>query len=383
MRRAALLLVLATTAAAGCAGSATTTTVTAAPTATDAVATTPSPTTVPTTATSTTAPVPTTTTASTTAAPATTAAPTPRPRHGLLIANEDGVVRYGEDGSLAELVTGPVVFAVDDTRGGVFFQVRRGRFGPGEGSSTVWWVRAGSAVPEAYLVPSRPDHVLSLHDAVARDGSVIILYTRGEGASIEDMADTLRTYDTTTRTVTVLGGVGGWEAGSEPVSIGGDTIAMTWYAEILNGFEFWDLAGHEIPFPADPFGGDFCEDRQCQWAAELAPDGETFAYFQQVPDAGGFLVNTDLVVVATATGEEVARVGVREEEDAWLPQSIDLAGTTAVVNREAPSRDGYLEPWVVDFGGPEPTIVEVPVAGTARLARAAVEIDAPVVAPRG
>lgn len=288
---------------------------------------------------------------------------------------------YDDPGVFTLLIEGPTVMAVDDTRGGVMFQRRRGRFGPGEGSSIVWWVRPGSATAESLLVPSQPDHVLSLHDAVPLDGKLTVFYTRGEGANIEDMADTLRRYDVESHTVTELGGIGGWESGSDPVSIGGDVIAMTWYAEILNGFAFWDLEGADTSFPADPFGGDFCEDRQCQWSVEMAPDGATFAYFQQVEDGAGFLVNTDLIVAETGSGAELARVHIRGEQEGWFPQSIDLYRTTAVVNREPFGRDGFLQPLFVEFGDAEPTIFEVPLAGYARLLRAPLTIDTPVAAP--
>ncbi len=376
-----LALVAVGVVAAGCsAGSVTTTT----PVTTPVTVTTPD--TQPTSPPGTTPGAETSVTTSSTIAPVettTSSAPVvPRPAATLMIANDAGVFGFASDGSVTELVTGPVVLAVDDARGGVFFQIRRGRFGPGTGTSVVWWIRSGSDTAEAFLVPSEPDHVLSLHDAVEIEGSLRVFYTRGEGSNIEDMAETLRYYDVEARAVTVLGGVGGWESGSDPVSIGGDTIAMTWYAEIFNGFTFWDLGGDEIAVAADPYAGDFCEDRQCEWAVELAPDGATLAYFQQVDDEAGFPVNTDLVVVESSTGAELARVQVKGEQEGWFAESIDLDGSLAVVNRESVSRDGFLEPWMVDFGGPTPTITEVPITGRARLARAPVDIGAPVAAPR-
>ncbi len=156
---------------------------------------------------------------------------------------------------------------------------------------------------------------------------------------------------------------------------------MTWYAEILNGFTFWDLDGSTISVAADPYAGDFCEDRECEWAVELAPDGATLAYFQRVEDDEGFLVNTDLVVVESGTGAEIARVHIQGEQEGWFAESIDLTGTLAVVNRESFSRDVFLEPWMVDFSGPSPTVTELPITGRARLARARIDIAAPVAAP--
>ena len=190
--------------------------------------------------------------------PTTTTIPEPlvaiEPSAPVLISNDDGVFQLGTDGVVIQLIDGPVAFAIDDTRGGLVFQVDRGRnFEATTGWSTaVWWIPAGSTDAAELIVPTPgQDHQLSLHDAYRTSAGFSILYTRHErGATVWELEDTLRVFHMPSRTVETLISHGAYEEGFGEVSSVGSTISGVRYDQVSSVCFMLGHTGQEIPLPA-------------------------------------------------------------------------------------------------------------------------------------
>ena len=142
----------------------------------------------------------------------------PPPEFGgpVLVVSNYGVCQISPDGTATLLVDGAVAYAVDDTQGGLVFQLERGRAGgvaPGDRSTVIWWVPQGASAPQELLVPTPGSgHRLTLHDVYATGDGFAILYTRHEGSIPDvDMIDTLRRVEVPDSIVTVLCSQGAFE----------------------------------------------------------------------------------------------------------------------------------------------------------------------------
>lgn len=100
----------------------------------------------------------------------------------MLVSNDDGVFYIDSAGDVTQLVKGRVAYAVDDTRGGLLFQVERGRSSAwwGDGSpvkdTPVWWVPQGAGGAQALLVPTADSNLdLSLVDAVSVNDRSLVM----------------------------------------------------------------------------------------------------------------------------------------------------------------------------------------------------------------
>ncbi len=317
-----------------------------------------------------------------TAAPTTTStSPAADGPPDFLIAGEEGVILLRGDGTSETLVAGAVEFALDDSQGGLLFQIQRGKNYYGKDApTTVWWVPAGSTEARDLLVPGEGQQ-LTLYEARSDGGDLAVWYTRWEGTQPEDLIETLRRFDAATGMVTEIDVVAGWES-SVLLSFGGDVIGRTWAGEGFCGMFFTDLAGEEIDFPAAPPRA--LEGEECGGVAdygELSADGSQFAYVELVRD-GGIVVSTDVVIVDAATGSETVRLaGVRPEQVPWRIDDLDLAGDTLIVNRWFPDEGRSHSPLIIDLSGPEPVVMEPAIPGIARIVREPVELAGRVAVP--
>lgn len=306
----------------------------------------------------------------------------------VVVAGRDGVVGVAPDGTVTPLVEGAATVAVDDTMGGLLFQTSSGPRDAATGSpippeesglTTVWWVWADSADPRELLVPD-PGNWLTLEDAARIDDALTVFYQRRSGQGPEDLVETLRRYDVAADVVTEVAVVGAWESGSD-VSIGGELVARSWFAEAQCGLDFFDLAGDPVDVAGAP-AVDVSEECRGAWHGELSPDDRRLAYTEPRRDVDGLFIGEDVVIVDAAGGEEVARIPVREEQVPWLVGDIDLAGDVLVVNRvDADDRAAHLSALVFDVAAPEAPPRELPIAGRAALMRSPIVIDRPVTVP--
>jgi hypothetical protein len=338
--------------------------------------------------------------ASSTSLPVTTSAFPGWPGVELLVTNEDGAFYVDSTRGVTRLVRGRVAFAVDDTRGGLLFQVERGRpefLSSGEAADTrVWWVPQGSGEVKVLLAPTPgAGHDLTLYDA-SQDGAghLQVVYVRSETPADywawfdcvyrdicrdepvrdwgigEELTDSLRVFDVETGVVTELWEQGAYEQGFGRVSTGAGLVVATEYDQVGARCFFLDPAAASVPgydatswnavaveVQGSPLDRD-CDGCDCPEGCVLSPDGSMLAYG----------TCTVLSVVDTASGERVI--------DLEIPgtTAIDMDDRWMLVNRpDSPAT-------IIDLENPDQTF-EVPVAGMARFTTAPVGLDAPVTPP--
>lgn len=348
----------------------------------------------------------TTSVASTTRAPTASTTPLPTvtaPERGgvqleqtIVLVNNDGVVQINSEGTITPLVTGPVAYAVDDTRGGLLFQIERGRqvFAgyqgePPPGDPTIiWWIPEGASAPQALLVPTPGEgQYLSLHDAYATGDSFAVVYECHEGTvpfdtddgAPADMADTLRVYDAATGTVAEVYRTRGYEWSLGHVNGGGGLLSATEVQILGEGCRLLDGAtGESITRPGFPAATPTCFDEttDCASSCALSSDAKLVAYDYRRQVNG---LEWDIFVAETATGTEVARFSV-PVRGRWGPAEIDVHDGQLLLNR---AWEGiYASPaLLVDLTDPHKELVELPVTGRARFVTQDVEIAAPVSSP--
>lgn len=292
----------------------------------------------------------------------------------VLVTNSEGVFQVGTDGKVSRLIAGTVTFAVDDTRGGLLYQVDSGRSGrPGDRSTVVWWIPRGAGAAQELVVPTPASgHRLSLHDSYATAGGFAVLYTRHETEHpVDEYVDSLRRFDVPERQVTELHSQGAFEHGYGEVSVGGELISGTWFDQVGSGCFIFDLGGRSTdlvpraasdPTREDTVGG-----------CRLSPDGRRLAFVTDDPMGG--TVHVWQLDGEEGGGEEarfvvsndMGRAGILDLSDRWL-----------IVNVE---RDGLRPAIVFDLDAPDAPSREIPVAGVARLATGPISIGAAVAAP--
>jgi hypothetical protein len=292
----------------------------------------------------------------------------------VLVAADDGVYQIDHEGGVMRLVAGPVAYAVDDTQGGLLFQVDRGRSWDDEqrSSTIVWWIPRGGSRPQELLVPTPgTDHSLSLHDAYATDDGFAVLYTRHEGSTpyVDDMIDQLRRFDVPARQVTDLYSQGAWEAGFGQVSTNGALIAGVLYGQVGSGCFIYGLDGQptdlvpswrsDLDLTSDDYVG----------GCRLSPDGNRLVFeteqYEENTLASTTLHVWDLVAGTEATRFAIpGRAGVADVSVTWLMATV--AG------------DDGLQAFVFDLNAPEQDPVALPIPGSARFVDTPVDIAAPV-----
>lgn len=317
-------------------------------------------------------PVTATTTSPPVAPPTTIPPPTEKV---VLVTGQDGLYLVDSANVATQIVDGNVAYAVDDARGGLLYQLDRGRTWDDEPgwSTTVWWVPAGSDAPRELLVPERGSgHRISLHDAYATGGGFAIVYTRHEGSIPDvDMSDRLRTYDVQTRTATDLLSVGGFESGIGMISVNAGIVALTSFGQVGGVCEFLDTAGNPrwipgyVPEPQCDFG--------CPSACVISDDGRQMA-FHEVHEPP--IAEVEITVIATADGATTDRLAVPQPQAQWSPRSLDISGSRLLLNRREGS--GYGRAWVFDLDAPDEPKRELPVAGSATFAEGPIDIPSPV-----
>lgn len=338
--------------------------------------------------TTTSAPVVTTTTAGpaaiTTAAPSTTTEPPTAvpPAGAMLITNEDGVFVATIDGVVSQVVAadpaavgGIIDFAIDDTRGGLVVQPHRDPWFYLGNDSIVYWVPQGASTLQEVLVPAA-DQGLKLEDVAAQGEDVHVYYTRRSGDLPDTAEQTLRRFDLVAKTVDEVSVVGGWESGTSPISVGGDSIVRNGSGEAYFFLVFTDLGGAVFESPANsiPDGGFDCVPYECFWYADLSPDGTEVALGRLAPNAGGFATIPEIEVRNVASGDLVMSVTLPEVPAVAGIDSLDFGDDYVLINLV---QEGAVYPYatVVDIASGGLTTFPAPVGGVARFLRSVPDLD--------
>ncbi|MDH3261581.1 MAG: hypothetical protein OEM84_11500 [Acidimicrobiia bacterium] len=303
----------------------------------------------------------------------------------VLVTNQDGVFYVDSAGEVSQLVIGRVVYAVDDTRGGLLFQVERGRSAWWQGGgplndTVVWWVPQGSAAARELLVPTAgAGQDLALYDAFeGDDGHLRVVYVRsstpeGEGGFF-GQTDSLRVFDVETGSVNEVWEQGAYEMGFGLVSVGAGLLAATGYEQVGDWCFFLDPSTSEsgdhatVEVPGAPPVDPTCEEC-CKSGCVLSPNGELLAYRDC----------SEVTVVDRNTDGSQQRFRSVERPPVSISGPLDLTGTYLLVNQQS-ERDRFAEDKSatlirLDSGDRYP----VPIDGLARFVNAPIDINGPVV----
>ncbi len=293
----------------------------------------------------------------------------------MLVVSNHGVHQIDSNGTAALLVDGAVAHAVDDTQGGLVFQLEWDRVGgvePDDRSTVIWWVPRGASAPQELLVPTPGSgHRLTLHDAYATGDGFAVLYTRHEGSIPDvDMIDSLRRVEVPGGIVAVLRSQGAFEQGFGDVMSNGELIAGTWYQQIGSGCFIDDLDGHPtglVPLAAgDPASDDYVE------GCRLSPSGDRLTFFTKQYEANRY-ISTTIVVWDLLADALVDRFVIPSRSGHVV--DIDVTAAQLIVNRwDGENRLPGLV-WALD--DPDASPVELPIAGLARFVHTPIAIAAP------
>ena len=316
----------------------------------------------------------------------------------VLVANDDGVFLVDTQGETRQLVKGKVADAVDDTRGGLLFQVERGRSSGwwGDGSpikdTRVWWVQKGSSEVTELLVPTPGMPLdLSMIDTASINEHVYVVYVRHDSTMDPEYGphgwyDALRAFDIESLGVTEVFRFPAYEH-SYGFSVGGGIVLVD--EEDVSGRRcyFSDMALPGAPSVVDLFSRDRivedlsrwvlpelepCDtDEECQWRCALSTDASALAFLTgSLPFSEG---TASLQVINTQTGAVVFEGEV--PSTGW----VDLQGSWLLVNsgnEKVPYGD-VADLLKLDSGDSR----SVPLNGFARFVSQRVAIEAPVVPP--
>ena len=289
----------------------------------------------------------------------------------VLVVGDDGVYQVDAEGEVTLLVEGPVAYAVDDTQGGLLFQVDRGRNWDDNRrwSTIIWWIPRGASTPQELLVPtSGTSHQLSLHDTYATEDGYVVLYVRHEGVTPDvDMIDRLRGFDVPAREVTDLYSQGAFEQGFGQVSTNGELIAGVWYQQVGSGCFIYDLEGQQtdlVPIEASDWSSDAYV-RGCR----LSPSGDRLSFSTEQHEDNE-LVSTTLHVWDLIADTETTRF--------IIPGSTAVADVSTTKVLATVVDESSQKTVAFDFSTPEANPIPFPIAGTARFVDTPVEIGAPV-----
>lgn len=329
----------------------------------------------------------------TTSAPPSAGAQPRWPGVGLLVVNDDGVFSIDPSGGVEQLVEGRVAYAVDDTRGGLLFQVERGR-SPGRQwdsevvwDTRVWWVPKGAHAAQELLVPTPgAAHDLELHDAYLSDeGHLMVVYVRNDSTMDPEIGwfawvDSLRTYDVETGVVTRLWDQFDVEMQITRVSASAGLISATHQMEVGEWCFFLDPDAARRPgYDPDDWDrtavtveGAPTADHQCDPSGPscctggcvLSPGGDLLAYVDSCEGVTVVDRRQHTRTLLTVTG-----VGIREDTGIYM---LALTDRNLIVNH-----DGRATLVDLETGSQQP----LPITGLARFTTAPIYIDGPLASP--
>lgn len=290
----------------------------------------------------------------------------------LIVAGIDGVFEVHVLGGRRLLLAAAVEFAIDDARGGLLFQIHRGRpnADDAEHDSTIWWLPAGESNPRLMLQSTvETGGELSLHDAYDSDGLHVIYGRHEESApSADGAADNihwLRSFDVDRGESIDLVTEEGPDIGLDNVSCDGGVIAFTRHGADVTECRFIDLSGGDITIPAagPPCGGD------CSRVCRLGWDGALLMlledrHLSSDPEPAES-EHLDFIETATANLLDSLILPAAMERIA----AVDLSGPWLVVSIGLDEKALVFDLRML-WAGP----FELPVRGVARFVRAPLEI---------
>ncbi|MGD9703924.1 MAG: hypothetical protein AB7Q42_21255 [Acidimicrobiia bacterium] len=301
--------------------------------------------------------IPTTTEVTTTTAPAPTTTvvdPTGWPSGLLLtVAANDGVHVVGPNGANTLVVPEAVEIALPIPGTDDFVvQTRSGRYsGATPEQTAIRRVGPGGAV---VLIEPPTGVYLRLHDVRIVAGNLVVLYSTDVGDNPDTQVENLAQYRLGDGTVVNLGTIGGWEASTSRLKLGGVTAVGEFFAEASSGFMSVREDGTTIDPASIGLEDSYDDCGDCPRRFTITPNGQRLAW----------LDGNSLVVVDLGTGAEVQRAGVPGDIAASVADIIFSDGI-AVLNRSSSGTTNgpFGNAVIVDLRGSAPVFIDVPIPG--------------------
>ncbi len=310
----------------------------------------------------------------TSVAPTTTTVAPPTVAPGtVLVTNEDGVYTVTLSGVIATAVDadpsvagGIINYAIDDTQGGIIFDLPGSPWTTWGDASIVYRIPAGSNTASTLLIPSASQG-LNLEDVEVRDGDVIVYYTRLDTtAGAPEYLQTLRTYNLTSLTVAELGPVGGWEGGSTAISAGGERTMRNWDGEGWSGVIIEDHSGNTLTLAGNPEpDGVFDCYPGCVNAA-ITPDGTKVAWARQTG------TGLEVTLASLQSGSIVLNVLLPGIVDGYIDR-LDVNNDYIVINTVEEGSEFPTAARIIDIASGGVTTYVVPIPGRAALLRSVIQ----------
>ena len=262
----------------------------------------------------------------------------------ILLATDDGVSSVTAEGVITEhFVGGDLLAAVDDTMGGIVFQIGQQYVDNGRYDQIIYWLPAGGdAVVELISVA---EGSLVLHDVVLVDSGPTVVYVYDDEVDGFENEQSLNLFEIESQVLTDLGFVAGWESGTGPISAAPSLLAYEWFAVIHSGFAFVTLAGESTDVAGDPYGitedciegvvFDYETEQErpgCPSDLTISSDGSRLAYLLPFEGPEGFLTDF-MLVLATPGGTIIGTAELSRQGFLYGVNGLEVSGDRVIVNR--------------------------------------------------
>jgi hypothetical protein len=292
----------------------------------------------------------------------------------VLFAGLGGVVTL--DGQIVVAPADPLVGVradvVDDLAGGVVV------LNEGDGAQSIEWIPARGDARQLLLGPQ-----LALHDVAIVEDERVAVVTSRDASSIETQA--LQLVSLETGSASVVTTLAGPDATAVSVSYGGGVFGVIRVGPGCPGLDLIDVEGRVVEAPSVPTA--ICEARADRpiGLVDLAPDGRSMAYTEQVVNVEtGRLDHTDLVVRALDSATDLLRIevggdAVQVSSIDWNGRHVVMAFLPIVDSGDDTVAPVPLPPRIIDVlaEDPQPQILAIEGVFGVALARVRVTVRAP------
>jgi hypothetical protein len=273
----------------------------------------------------------------------------------LTVAANDGIRLVGPNGANTVAVNEAVDIALPLAGTDSYVvQSTIGRFGGGTPDDTA--IRLVGPSGSTMLIDPPPDLYLRLHDIRSVNASPVILYSDDVGDNPDNQVESLHQFTVADTSIVDFGQIGGWEAGTSRIHIGGVTNVGEFFVEASSGLLSVRQDGTSIDPASVGLEESYADCATCPRRFSITPSGQQLAWLD-----GNELVITDL-----GTGAQVLRAGLPGDM-ANTVSDISLDGGIAILNRTVDGIVGseHTSAVIVDLRGAAPVFVDVRVPGFA------------------
>lgn len=286
----------------------------------------------------------------------------------LLLAGRAGITTLGGDVVVApaDPLVGVRAVVVDDLAGGVVV------LNEGDGAQSIQWLPAQDDARQLLLGPE-----LALHDVAIIDENRVAVVTSRDAGSESQLLQLVSLESGAASVVTSLAGA---DATAVSLSFGGGVFGVVRVGPGCPGLDLIDTAGRRIDAPSIPAA--ICEAGAARpiGLVDIAPDGLSMAYTEQIVDVEtGRLSRTEVVVrrldsSADEIRVEVGGASVQVSALDWNGRHVAMAFVSVSADDEADTEPVPLPPRIIDVLRDDPQPQSLAVGGVFGVALARVPV---------